>query len=242
MRLKIISCAVMRRELRFAASRSPNSIDIEFVDQGLHEFPNKLQGILIKAISGIRSKDYDFILLNYGLCGKGTLDLSHSELPVVMHNCSDCIPLLLGDKQCHIQLVEGRPGIFWYSYGWIEGFPLPGGSDYPEKYRKFYGRPIDEGSREVVEQVLMENYTHLACIYWEELGQKMARSTKQYTRECQSTLCNRLNRNLEYEEHRGSPDLLERFVNGEWDSDDFLFIEPGKKVGFDPLSNRLYAR
>jgi len=232
----------MRRELQFAVSRSPNLIDVEFIDQGLHEFPNKLQRTLIEALGRIDSTDYDFVLLNYGLCGKGILDLFHPGLPTVMHNCSDCIPLLLGDKQRHIQLVAGRPGIFWYSYGWIEGFPLPGGSDYLEKYRNFYGRPIDESSREVVEQVLMENYTHLACIYWEELGEQVARRTKQYTRECQSNLSNRLNRNLKYEEHCGSPDLLERFVNGEWDSDDFLMIEPGKKVAFDPLSNRLYAR
>lgn len=94
----------------------------------------------------------------------------------------------------------------------------------------------------MVERYLMENYTHLACIYWEELGEHAVRSTKQYTRECRSTLCTRLKRNLEYEEYRGSPDLLQRFVNGEWDGDDFLMLKPGKKVAFDPFSNRLYAR
>jgi hypothetical protein len=125
---------------------------------------------------------------------------------------------------------------------WIEGFPLPGGSDYLEKFRNFYGRPIDESSREVLEQVLMANYTHLACIFWEELGEEVTEIAKKYTRECQRNLGDQLGRDFKYEEHRGAPELLQRFVNGEWESDDFLFIEPGERVAFDPDSNRLYAR
>ena len=33
-----------------------------------------------------------------------------------------------------------------------------------------------------------------------------------------------------YEEVRGSTDLLRRLVNGEWDEQDFLVIEPGSTI------------
>ena len=61
MRLKIISCNVMRREIRFCAARSAHRIDIEFVDQGLHEFPEKLNRILADRLTRVEPESCDSI-------------------------------------------------------------------------------------------------------------------------------------------------------------------------------------
>ena len=87
----------------------------------------------------------------------------------------------------------------------------------------------------------MENYTHLCYVHWEELGVKIAEFGRMYTKSCLQSLNERLGFGLEYDELQGSPKTLQRFVNGEWESDEFLLIEPGKKLRFDGLHSRLYV-
>ena len=97
MKLKIISCRVMQRELCYVVSRSTNRIDVEFLYQGLHEFPKKLNKVLTEAITKVDGDEYDYLLINYGLCGRGTSGIGHERLPVVINKKQDCIPLLVGD-------------------------------------------------------------------------------------------------------------------------------------------------
>jgi hypothetical protein len=241
MRLKIISCNVMNHELRNCASRSINRIDTEFIHQGLHEYPDRLYSAVKEALNRVETELYDYILLNYGLCGNGTLNVSHPELSVIIHNVHDCIPLIIGDRKAHAEYTAEKPGTFWYSCGWIEGFPLPGGPDYDQKYRDFYGRSLTEKQRDIVEAMMMENYTDLIFLRWDELGERLMEWGRKYTKECVGSLSRRLRRTFEYDELKGSPDIIRRFVDGEWDSDDFLIIGPGKKLQFNALKSKLYV-
>jgi hypothetical protein len=240
-RLKLISCNVMNHEIRYCASRSVHRIDTEFLYQGLHELPDRLNRSLKEALSGVDPDKYDYILVNYGLCGNGTLGIYHPDVPIIVHTFHDCIPLLIGDRKYHSEYVSERPGTFWFSCGWIEGFPLPGSPDFAEKYAEFYNREINEKQRDLIEQMLMQNYTHLTFIRWDELGPKLAEKGRDYTKRCARSLGSRLRRKLVYDEVKGSPEILRRFVEGEWDSDDFLCLEPGKRLKFDYSKSLLYA-
>jgi hypothetical protein len=241
MKLRVISCNVMNHELRYCASRSPNNIDIDFLHQGLHEFPGRLNSSVLEALRAVDENSCDYILLNYGLCGNGTLEVSHDRLPIIMHNVQDCIPLILGDEEVHRNYIHVHPGTFWFSVGWIEGFPLPGSPDYQQKYAEFYEKTIDESKRDVIESVLMENYTHLTYVQWSELGEGVNRRGREYTRESVRSLNQRLGMALVYDQVTGNPSRLQRFVDGEWEGDDFLVIEPGKLLQFDLARCRLYA-
>jgi len=229
----------MSHELRYCASRSIHRIDIEFIYQGLHEFPEKLNSNLRDALHRVDELKHDAILLNYGLCGNGTLGMTHSKLPMVIHNVHDCIPLILGSRKKHAEYVSGRPGTYWYSCGWIEGFPLPGGPDYLEKYNYFYGRGIDREKRDIIERMLMENYTHLTFIRWDELGERLSELGRGYTMECVRSLRERLALPLHYDEVKGDPEILQRFADGDWSGGDFIIINPGQKLQFDPIKNLL---
>ncbi|KKL56779.1 hypothetical protein LCGC14_2241990 [marine sediment metagenome] len=231
----------MNHELRYCASRSVHRIDTEFLYQGLHELPDRLNRSLKEAINSVETDKYDYILVNYGLCGNGTLDITHPKLPIIVHSFHDCIPLLIGDRKFHADYVKERPGTFWFSIGWIEGFPLPGSPDFAEKYSEFYNRMINEKQRDVIEQMLMQNYTHLTFIRWDELGRKVAELGRDYTKRCVRSLSSRLGHEMIYDEVKGSPGILRRFVDGEWAGGDFLCIEPGKRLKFDPLKNLLYV-
>ncbi|UCB47338.1 MAG: DUF1638 domain-containing protein [Spirochaetota bacterium] len=134
----------MNHELRYCAACSTNRIDIEFLPAGLHERPEKLNQILKELIVSIDADEYDYILLNYGLCGNGTLGVTHPKLPIVIHNAHDCIPLIMGDYERHKKYVGNRIGTFFYSCGWIEELLVPGCPDYMEKYNELYGRTISQ--------------------------------------------------------------------------------------------------
>jgi len=231
----------MNHELRYCASQSPHRIDIEFIYQGLHEFPGRLNQELRNALARVDRNVYDCVMLNYGLCGNGTLGITHPELPVVIHNVHDCVPLLIGDGGFHREYLKRCPGTFWFSCGWIEGFPLPGGEDYSEKYREFYGREINEQQRDAIERMLMQNYTHLTFIRWNELGDRVAEKGRQYTMRCVASLCERIDYRLQYDEVEGSPSILQRFVDGDWKKDGSVYLAPGKRLQFDPGSGRLFS-
>mgnify|MGYP005841477549 CR=1 FL=1 len=223
----------MNHELRYCASQSCNRISIEFLHQGLHEFPSRLNSKLREAVLNIKEESCDYILLNYGLCGNGTLEISHPSIPMIIHNVHDCIPVLVGDFSLHREYMKKRPGTFWFSCGWIEGFPLPGSPDYVERYREFYNISITEKQMDIIERMLMENYTNLTFIRWDELGERLATYCREYTKSCVTSINRRLGLNFVYDEVKGDPALLQRFVDGNWGGDEFLIIEPGKKLRFD---------
>ena len=101
LKLKVIACDVLRREISFLASRSPCYIDVTFLSQGLHVTPDKLRAMLgeeiEKADKGIHyshylgNEQYDFIILAYGLCDNSILNLSSSLTPLVIPRAHDCI-------------------------------------------------------------------------------------------------------------------------------------------------------
>lgn len=232
----------MNHELRYCASRSVHRIDIRFLYQGLHEFPNKLSSSVRDALDTVGEGSCDFILLNYGLCGNGTLDVSHPSIPIIIHNIHDCIIPILGDRTTYREYMKVRPGTFWFSCGWIEGFPMPGGPDYAEKYSEFYQMTIREKNRDVIERALIKNYTHLTFIRWDELGEAVNRKGREYTRQCVDSLNRRFDAGIQYDEVRGKPAILQRFVDGEWNRDDFILLEPGQKLKLDAVHGVLYGK
>jgi hypothetical protein len=197
---------------------------------------------VLDALGGVENGSCDYVLVNYGLCGNGTLNIFHEHLPIVIHDVQDCIPLILGDTERHRAYIERRPGTFWFSVGWIEGFPLPGSPDYQKHYEEFYSSSIDERQRDIIEGILMKNYTHLTYMEWECLGDRLNRYGREYTKKCVASLNSRLGLNLEYDRVLGDSSRLQRFVDGDWEGGEFVILEPGKRLQIDFQQCRLYGR
>jgi hypothetical protein len=240
-RQKIIGCRVLARELYYCASRSPHRIGIELYEAGLHERPEKLNRFLKDAIAKTTGEECDRILLSYGLCGNGTLEVTHPDLPIAVHNCHDCIPLLFGDKKRHAAWTKKMPGTFFYSCGWIDELLVPGCPDYDDKYLMLYGKTITKRQRNTVERILIEHYSVLAYIHWDELGPALGEKGRRYTKACLNSLNERFDLGLRYDEVTGGPALLQAFVDGLWDDDNVIVVEPGKMLRFDAPNGCLYC-
>ena len=121
MRLKLISCEVLFREMCDACAHSPHQVDLEFLPKGLHDLGSKamaakIQEVVDRTPEGV----YDAILLGYGLCGNGLHGLAARHTRLVLPRAHDCIALLMGSRERYQAYFEGNPGTYYLSTGWLE--------------------------------------------------------------------------------------------------------------------------
>ncbi len=228
MRLQFITCKVMQREAYFCAARSKNVVDVVLMEQGLHDEPEKLRREVQKALDNtcdIQGRPYDASLLGYGLCSNGIVGLS-AKIPIVAPRGHDCITLLLGSKDRYQEYFDSHRGVYWYSPGWIESGKQPSKERYEkmlEEYKEKYGDDNAQYLMEV-EQTWIKEYNWATYIDW---GVADSDEYKNYTKRCAEFL------HWNYDELKGSPVLMQKLVDGNWDDGEFLVVKPGQKIGED---------
>jgi hypothetical protein len=225
MKLKLIYCKVLERESRLCASRSPNEIEFIPVEQGLHNTPDKLRDELAKLLESVENTDA--VLLGYGLCGNGTLGLS-CRVPLVIPRAHDCVTFLLGSRQRHEEYSQKFPGSYIFTPGWIEESRMPCKDrdqrlleEYTEKYGDDNARYLME-----VEQAWRSQYHRAVYIDWDLPGKEQF---IQYTKDCAEYL------GWQFDIIEGDSSLLQRFLDGNWDPDEFLVLPPGQKIAEDMI-------
>lgn len=234
MRLKLIHCQVLTRELEHVVSRSAHTVDVEALTMGLHDLGAGMRPRLQERIDAAGGAGYDAILLGYALCGRGIEGLRAGQTRLVLPRAHDCIGLLMGDRHRFEAYFEGHPGVYYRSPGWVE-FQAPGTMLEPgwaASRRTLGERRIHE---ELVAQYGEENGDYL----FEQFNAYRRRysgltyiSTGVATDEaCRAQARAEAEKEgWAFEEVKGSLALLERLVNGPWDEADFLIVPPGAQV------------
>jgi hypothetical protein len=121
MRLKLISCEVLFREMCDASAHSPHQVDLEFLPKGLHDLGGKPMAAKIQeAVDRTPEGVYEAILLGYGLCGNGLDGLTARHTRLVLPRAHDCIALLMGSGERYQAYFEDNPGTYYRSTGWLE--------------------------------------------------------------------------------------------------------------------------
>jgi hypothetical protein len=231
-RLQLIACKVLQREAYFCAARSWNIVDVVLMEQGLHDEPDRLRREVQKALErthDIQGRPYDASLLGYGLCSNGVVGLA-APIPLVIPRGHDCITVLLGSKQRYQEYFDSHRGVYWYSPGWIESGKQPSQERYDrllEEYTRKYGADNAQYLMEV-EQTWIKEYKWATFVDWGLVGADVYRT---YTRQCADFL------GWSYDELTGDPALMQRFVDGVWSSEEFLVVEPGRRIAED-VTNR----
>lgn len=115
-----IACEIIARPIYLSAAYAPFAIDIELIERGLHNQPDKLKESIQSHIDQAEGRGYDAILLGYGLCGNATAGLQARSTQLVIPCVHDCISLLLGDPRRYLEQFENHPGTYWYSQDFLE--------------------------------------------------------------------------------------------------------------------------
>lgn len=225
MKLKVIACKVLFRELSYFAALSPHIVDVEFLEQQLHNEPEKLRNMVQRAIRDIEngSEEYDAILLGYGLCSNGIVGVSSRKYPIIVPRGHDCITILLGSKEKYQDYFNSHDGIYWYSSGWIERTLQPG-KERVEMLRKQYIEKYGEDNADYLmemEQGWLKKYNWASYIYWDQFHSE---HLKEYTRACADYL------GWNYDEIMGDTSLVVDLLNGNWDSKRFLVSPPNSTI------------
>lgn len=218
----IISCHVLWRELCYYGATSGNVLTFEFLEQGLHNAPEILRRDVQAAIDRV-GRGYSAILIGYGLCSNGVVGIQARETPLVIMRGHDCITFLLGSKDRYRAYFDAHPGTYWYSPGWIDTNTMPGKERY-EAVRKHYVETYGEENAEFLMKATEDWMTKYNNAAYVDLGFGDREAHKTYTKACAEWLgwnCDFLD---------GAPRLFVDFLEGNWNDEDFLVVEPGQIV------------
>lgn len=238
MKIKLISCEALAREFYCAAGASPHVIDTELLAFGLHNTPDELRRTIQASIDACEGKGYDAIILGYGLCSRGTAEITARSIPLVILRMHDCITALLGSRARYSTEFSANPGTYYYSPGWIErkegdmeqGFVDIHEQSYAEHYKEYVEKYGEDNAKFLIEQEKQwtANYTRAAFI---DMGIGAIDYYRRFTQDLASS------HSWEYAEVKGDMTLITRLANGEWESEDFLTVKPGETIteSFDEL-------
>jgi hypothetical protein len=232
-RLKLIACEVLYRELCAAVARSPHEVDIEFLSKGLHDLGGSaMLARLQDAVDAVDPARYETILLGYGLCGNGVAGLASRRLPLVVPRVHGCIGLLMGSHERYSRYFDDHPGVYFRSTGWLER-----------------SQDIERATLQAVRDRTGHGYSleELIARYGEDNGRYLSEQLNGYERNYrqltyiatglepdarfeEQARAEAVRRGWSFETMAGDLRLFASLTAGDWDEREFLVVPPGWRV------------
>ena len=118
MRIGIVACSILRRELEHVIKDDPDVTEIVYLDAAIHVNPQKMKEAIKEQIELLKDK-VDLIFLGYGFCQSLQGIEAEVALPVILPQVDDCIALLL-TPQRYEEEKKQELGTWFMTPGWAE--------------------------------------------------------------------------------------------------------------------------
>lgn len=238
-RLSVIACSSLKPELELLAAEVCPVLRYQYIDMGLHQgSAEAMQGALQAAIDA--STQDDAVVLAYGLCNRGVVGLRARNVPVVLPRAHDCIGLLLGSSARYLTELNGAPGTYFQSAGWLE----QASSEEAIRQPDFTYGPNSNVTRErLVERYGEDNADYLLgkfesfTQHYERLAY-IATPAAPFREQAAQILATR--RQWRFERLQGDLGWLRRLLSGEWNEREFVTLAPGERLALT-FDERLMA-
>ena len=229
LRLKLIACDVFLREVCLLIAKSPHIFDVEFTEKDSHNHSDHLKKLNQEKIDAGADKNYDAILLGYGLCGNATIGLVARDTKIVIPRAHDCCTLFLGSKERFKEHFKDNPSQPFSSPGYMERSEsffhdgsAGGEMEKDPVYLKYVVQYGEENARYIYETMYGSKSKHGKLIYI-EIPETRKPDYAQLCRERAKTS------GMTFVPLEGSIDLLDRLVNGNWKPEEFLILQSGHR-------------
>lgn len=233
MLFKLIACEVLTREVCRYVADSPHTVDIEFTPKGAHDDSDHLRALIQSRIDEAESssRQYEAILLGYGLCGNSTLNLTARKTRLVIPRAHDCCTLFLGSRQRFREHFADAPSTPFSAAGYMERdgaytreSSLSSATGLYATLEEYVARYGEENGRYIFETL----YGSMKAAEGKQMVFIDLPETRHlnYLERCR-LLAQQEGKELVVLE--GSGRLLRKLVFGEWD-EEFLVVEPGQRI------------
>ncbi|MDD4889785.1 MAG: DUF1638 domain-containing protein [Phycisphaerae bacterium] len=233
MRVYVIACEVLYRELCHCAAVAKNIVDLLFLSQGLHDLGSaRMSAAIQEKIDAVDAKRYQAIALGFGLCNNGVVGLKARDVPLIVPRAHDCITLFLGSHSRYMEYFAANPGTYFMTTGWHErdkdnlesfGGGVMGQLGIFRTYQEYVEKYGEENAKYLMETMgdWRKHYSRMTHI-------DMGVSDETAARESARTEAEK--NGWAFEVLKGNIDLLGRLVDGPWPDEDFLTVNPGQQI------------
>jgi hypothetical protein len=189
------------------------AVEFHFVSMGLHRWPDKLREELRTVLA--QSAGVERVVLAFGLCGGAVAGLTAPDLPLVIPQAHDCIPVLMGTRPGYEALLQEEKGTYFLTGGWLEGERT-----VLTEYRRVRDKYGEKKALRVM-ATMLDAYRRIVFIH---TGHPREAQHIETGKELAVLL------GLDFTERVGDNAWLASIVNGPWEAGRFITLAPGETL------------